>query len=144
MGLLYTIFVGFGVIYVLILVLGLLGVHYWVRIISIPSHYLWPAILVLCVIGSIALRSAIFDAWVMLLAGLLGFALRIRAYPLAPMVLGLILGPIAEVNFRRSMTISDGSLMVFVDSHIALLFLVLSAIALARPVYETVSKYTSA
>ncbi|QCS44973.1 tripartite tricarboxylate transporter permease [Natrinema versiforme] len=142
MDLLYTIFVGFGVIYVLILILGLAGVHYWVRIISIPSHYLWPGILVLCVIGSIALRSAVFDAWVMLIAGIVGFLLRQRAYPLAPMVLGLILGPIAETNFRRSLTISDGSYMIFLESHIALFFLMLCALALARPAYQSMSGFT--
>jgi putative tricarboxylic transport membrane protein len=133
-GLLYAIFVGFLLIYVLILVFGLLGAHYWVRLINIRESLLWPSIIVLCVIGSVALRGSVFDAWVMLGAGALGYLLRLRGYPLAPMVLGLILAPIAEVNLRRSLSLSGGSLDIFLTSPIALVILLLSVATLLVPV----------
>ncbi|MBV0902707.1 tripartite tricarboxylate transporter permease [Haloarcula salina] len=136
--LLYTIFVGFLVIYILILIFGLLGANYWARLINIPSSHIWPVILVLCVIGSIALRGNVFDAWVMLGAGVLGYAMRLRGYPLAPMVLGLILAPIAEVNLRRSLVLSGGSLDIFYTSPIALLVLLLSAAAITVPAVRSV------
>ena len=132
-GLVFSIFVGFFVVYVVILIAGLLGAHLWVRILNFPAMYLWPAIIVLCVVGSFALRGGIFDVWAMVLAGLLGFIMRMDGYPLAPMVLGLILGPIAEQNLRRSLELSDGSLDIIYTSPIAMTILVLSVISLFTP-----------
>lgn len=133
-GLLYTIFAGFLLIYVFILLFGLLGANYWARLITIPQSLLWPLIFVLCIVGAIALRGNLFDAWVMLAAGGLGFAMRLRGYPLAPMVLGLILAPIAEENLRRSLVLSDGSLAIFVTNPIAFVVLLLSAATILLPV----------
>ncbi|WP_266082663.1 tripartite tricarboxylate transporter permease [Haladaptatus caseinilyticus] len=138
-GLLYEIFMGFLLIYVFILLFGLLGAHYWVRLINIRESLLWPAIFVLCVIGAIALRGNVFDAWIMLGAGAIGYVLRLRGYPLAPMVLGLILAPIAEENLRRSLSLSGGSLDIFYQSPIALIILLLSAGTLILPVFRKVS-----
>ncbi|MDS0293697.1 tripartite tricarboxylate transporter permease [Halogeometricum luteum] len=137
--LLYTIFVGFLLIYVLILLFGLLGAHYWVRLINIRESLLWPAILVLCVIGAVALRGNLFDAWVMLGAGALGYVLRLRGYPLAPMVLGLILAPIAETNLRRSLSLSGGSFDIFYTSPIALVIILLSVATIAVPAVRSLS-----
>ena len=132
--LLYTIFVGFLLIYVFILVFGLLGAGYWARLINIPKQFLWPIILLLCVIGAIALRGNLFDAWIMLGSGVLGYAMRLRGYPLAPMVLGLILAPIAEENLRRSLELSNGSPDIFLTSPIALVILLLSVGTVLLPV----------
>lgn len=137
-ALIYTIFMGFLLIYVFILLFGLLGVHYWVRLINIRRAVLWPSILVLCVIGSIALRGNILDVWVMFAAGIVGYVLRLRGYPLAPMVLGLILAPIAEENLRRSLIVSGGSLDIFYTSTIALVILILSIITILLPIVRTI------
>ncbi len=133
-ALVFSIFVGFFLVYVVILIAGLLGAHLWVRILNFPPKYLWPAIIVLCVVGSFALRGGIFDVWAMVLAGLLGFLMRMDGYPLAPMVLGLILGPIAEQNLRRSLELSGGSLDIIYTSPIAMAILVLSVISLFTPI----------
>lgn len=132
--LVYAIFVGFFMVYVVILFAGLLGARLWVRIISFPEQYLWPTIFVLCVVGSLALRGNLFDVWAMVAAGVLGYLLREDGYPLAPMVLGMILGPIAEENLRRSLELSDGSWLIFVTSPIAGTLLILSAVSLLLPV----------
>lgn len=141
-GLVYAIFVGFFVVYVVILVLGLVGARFWARLIDFPPNLLWPAILVLTVVGSFALRGNVLDVWVMLGAGVLGFLMRIDDYPLAPMVLGLILGPIAEQNLRRSLQISGGSLDVFYTEPITAAILALSVVSLfvapLRRAYERV------
>jgi putative tricarboxylic transport membrane protein len=133
-GLVFSIFVGFFLVYVVILIVGLLGAHLWVRILNFPPQYLWPAIIVLCVVGSFALRGGIFDVWAMVFAGLLGFIMRMDGYPLAPMVLGLILGPIAEENLRRSLELSNGSLDIIYTSPIAMAILVLAVISLFTPI----------
>lgn len=136
--LLYTIFVGFLLIYVFILFFGLLGANYWARLINIPKQFLWPIILLLCVIGAIALRGNVFDAWIMLGSGVLGYLMRLRGFPLAPMVLGLILAPIAEENLRRSLNLSGGSLDIFYTSPIALAVLLLSIITVALPAIRVI------
>ncbi|RKD95172.1 tripartite tricarboxylate transporter permease [Halopiger aswanensis] len=132
-GLVFSIFVGFFVVYVVILVAGLLGAHVWVRLINFPAKYIWPAIFVLCVVGSFALRGGLFDVWAMVGAGALGYVLRLDGYPLAPMVLGLILGPIAEQNLRRSLELSNGSWDIIYTSPIAVAILVLSVVSLVLP-----------
>jgi len=132
-GLVFSIFVGFFIVYVVILVAGLLGAHVWVRLINFPAKYLWPAIFVLCVVGSFALRGGIFDVWAMVAAGVLGYVMRMDGYPLAPMVLGLILGPIAEANLRRSLELSNGTYDIIYTSPIAMSILLLSVASLFAP-----------
>lgn len=133
-GLVFSIFIGFFVVYVVILVLGLLGAHLWVRVINFPAKYLWPSILVFCVVGAFALRGSLLDMWVMVAAGVFGFVLRMDGYPLAPMVLGLILGPIAEQNLRRSLELSDGSWAIIYTSPIAMAILLLAVVSLLAPI----------
>ncbi|WP_132058861.1 tripartite tricarboxylate transporter permease [Halorussus amylolyticus] len=132
-ALVYAIFVGFFTVYVVILVFGLLGARYWAQLIDFPGTYLWPAIFVLSIVGAFALRGNVLDVWVALGAGVLGYAMRVEDYPLAPMVLGLILGPIAEVNLRRSLQLSGGSLEIFYAEPLTLGILVLAAISLLLP-----------
>lgn len=133
-GLVFSIFIGFFIVYVVILLLGLLGAHLWVRVINFPAKYLWPSILVFCVVGAFALRASVLDMWVMVVAGVVGFVLRMDGYPLAPMVLGLILGPIAEQNLRRSLELSNGSWDIIYTSPIAMAILLLGAVSLVLPI----------
>lgn len=133
-GLVFSIFIGFFLVYVVILVLGLLGAHVWVRVINFPAKYLWPSIFVLCVVGAFALRGNLLDMWVMVAAGVLGFILRMDGYPLAPIVLGMILGPIAEENLRRSLELSNGSWDIIYTSPIAMVILVLAVVSLVAPI----------
>lgn len=132
--LVYAIFVGFFLVYLCILVFGMIGARFWARLIEFPAKYLWPVIFVLCIVGSLALRGNTFDIWVMLAAGVFGFLLRMDGYSLAPMVLGLILGPIAEENLRRALSISDGSLNIFYTSPLTMIILTLSILSLFLPV----------
>jgi putative tricarboxylic transport membrane protein len=135
-ALVYSIFVGFFVVYIFILIFGLLGARLWARLIDFPAKYLWPSIFVLSLVGSYALRANLLDVWVALGAGILGYLLRIEDYPLAPMVLGLILAPIAEVNLRRSLQLSGGSLDIFVTNSVALVVLLLSVVSMFYPVIQ--------
>ena len=134
--LVYSIFVGFFAVYVVILVVGLVGARFWARIIDFPPQYLWPVIFVLSLVGAFALRGNVLDVWVTIGAGALGFAMRTQDYPLAPMVLGLILGPIAEVNLRRALKLSDGSLDIFLGDPLTLAILALSVVSLLYPVVQ--------
>jgi putative tricarboxylic transport membrane protein len=135
-ALVYAIFIGFLLVYVGILVIGLVGARFWVKLIDFPPQYLWPVIFVLCVVGTLALRGNMLDIWVMLAAGLLGYLLRSEGFPLAPLVLGMILGPIAESSLRRSLAISNGSLDIFYQSEISLAIFVLTALSLLAPMVQ--------
>lgn len=132
-ALVYAIFVGFFMVYVVILLLGLVGARYWARLIDFPGKYLWPGIFVLSIVGAFALRGNALDVWVALGAGVLGYAMRVEDYPVAPMVLGLILGPIAEVNLRRSLKLSGGSLEIFYSEPLTLGILILAVVSLLLP-----------
>ncbi|UPV76616.1 tripartite tricarboxylate transporter permease (plasmid) [Halorussus limi] len=135
--LVYAIFVGFFVVYLVVGAIGLIGARYWAKIIDFPAKYLWPSILVLSFVGAYALRGNMLDVWVMFGAGVLGYVMRAENYPLAPMVLGLILGPIAEVNLRRSLKLSGGSLGIFYEKPLTLAILLLAIASLLLPLVQT-------
>lgn len=108
--LIYGLFIGFALVYLVLLILGWFGTTFWVKLIeSVPPRLLWPSVIVLAVVGSYAMRSSIFDVLVMFLAAILGYIMVKGGFPLAPLIIGVILGPIAESGFRRAMIINDGS-----------------------------------
>ena len=108
--LVYGSFVAMGLAYLCLLVIGLAGIRMWVRVIQIPPAYLWPLVLVFSVVGSYAVRTNVFDVLVMLAAGVLGYLLTKGGYPVAPLLIAVIVGPLLEENFRRSMINSGGDL----------------------------------
>jgi len=104
---------------VVLLIAGLLLVPVFVQLLRLPKSVLIPTILVLCAVGTFALQSSVFDLWVMFGFGILGVFLRMASYPLAPVVIGTILGPIVENNFRRSLLVSRDGPWIFVDRPIS-------------------------
>ena len=117
-------------------VLGLSMVRSLVKVLLIPRQKLMPVIFVLCVVGSFALQARLFDVGVMIVFGLLGFILREMEYPMAPLVLGIILGDILDKNLRRSLVLSNGSLVPFFTRPICLaIFLVTLFVIVNRTVW---------
>ncbi|RYF41355.1 MAG: transporter, partial [Comamonadaceae bacterium] len=96
-----------------ILVYGLTLTKFLVQVLRVPTTIIVPMILVLCTVGSFALASRLFDIWVMVGFGIIGFVLRRYGYPIAPLVLGIVLGDLLEKNFRRGLVLSDGDLSPF-------------------------------
>ncbi len=90
-------------------VLGLSMVKSLVKVLLVPRQKLMPIIFVLCVVGSFALQARLFDVGIMIFFGLLGFILREMEYPMAPLVLGIILGDILDKNLRRSLVLSTAT-----------------------------------
>ncbi|HOA76722.1 MAG TPA: tripartite tricarboxylate transporter permease [Thermosynergistes sp.] len=105
---------------VMMLILGLTLTRFTVRVLEIKKEIFMPLVVVLCIIGAYAVNMRIFDVYLMLGFGLLGYALRIGKFPAAPMTLGIILGPMADENFRRALSIADGSLAPFFTRPISL------------------------
>ena len=100
----------------LLLVLNLPLVGLWVRLLQIPRPYLYAGILTFAALGGYALNGVRTDLWVLLGIGILGYAMRRFGYPIAPAVIGLILGPIAEEQLRRTLAISQGDPAALVTS----------------------------
>lgn len=94
-------------------ILGLSMVKTLVKVLQIPRQKLMPIVFVLCAIGSYAIDSRLFQIKVMIIFGIIGYFMREMDYPVAPMVLGIILGDILDKNLRRSLILSDGSLIPF-------------------------------
>jgi len=118
---------------ILTFVFGFFLIRFFVRLMRTPSHILLVMIALLCVVGSFAIRNNVVDVYVMISFGVIGYVMNRLEIPVAPLAFGLILGPILEENLRRSLIISDGSWLVFVERPIALTMLLLSIGALVYP-----------
>ena len=114
-----------GNVMLVILNLPLIGI--WVKLLSTPYRLLYPAILLACAVGVYSVRNSVFDIGMMTLFGLIGYLLiRLQADP-APLLLGLVLGPLMEQNLRRAMLISDGDWTVFFTKPISAALLAATA-----------------
>jgi putative tricarboxylic transport membrane protein len=100
---------------VFLLIAGILVTPLFVFVLRIPKYYLIPIVLLLCSIGTFALQASVFDLKVMLAFGLIGILFRAANYPLSPIVIGLILGPVLESNLRRALLISREGYWIFVE-----------------------------
>ena len=118
----------------MLLVLNLPLVGLWAKLLLIPRPYLYGGILVFSMLGVYSLNNAVFDLWLLLGIGLIGFLMRQFDYPVAPMVVGLILGPMAEGQFRRAYAIAQGDVSVFFTQPISLALLVLAAACVIGPI----------
>jgi putative tricarboxylic transport membrane protein len=96
-----------------ILAYGLLLTRPLLYVLAVPRERLMPVIFVLCTVGAFAIASRVFDIWVMLVFGVIGFVLREMRYPMAPLVLGLVLGDILDKSLRRGLVLTDGALGPF-------------------------------
>jgi putative tricarboxylic transport membrane protein len=112
-------------------VLSLLRLRGVVRLLDLPRHYLWTSILICCAVGTYSIGNNPLDVLVMFLAGLLGLAMRRYGFPAGPMVLGLLLGPLAEANLRRALVI--GGPAEILTSPISVVLLLAGLLALAWP-----------
>lgn len=128
-----SIFISLLLSVVFMTILGLLGARWYAKLISTPKRFLIPAVLLFCLIGSYAINNSIFDVGILIVSGIVGFMLRKFGFPVAPVILGLILGPMFESNLRRSLMLSRGDWSTFVSRPISLGFLIVAFVILAGP-----------
>lgn len=136
-GLVYGFFLAFILanFAMLVLMLGLLKP--FAMLLKVKSCFMLPFILVMCVIGSFVLNNTMSDVWVLIGFGLLGYVLVKNGFPLGSLVLGIILGPIAEINIREGLTASHGSFMPLVSRPVSLIFLVVAVLVFVLPRWKT-------
>lgn len=118
---------------VLLLVLNLPLIGVWVQILRIPYGILFPFIFLFCLIGAYSLNSSTLDILIMIIFGIVGYLMKKFRYEAAPLVLAFVLGPMLEENFRQSLLISHGSLMIFLSYPIAAIFVIISLSLLVSP-----------
>ncbi|MFN0159730.1 MAG: tripartite tricarboxylate transporter permease [Burkholderiales bacterium] len=128
-GLIASLYVG----NVILLVLNLPLIGLWVRVLSIPRDILYAAILVFATLGAYSMHQSWVDLLMLYIFGLLGFAMRRFDIPVGPAVIGLILGPLAETQFRRALQIAQGDASVFVTQPISATFLAITALLIVAP-----------
>jgi putative tricarboxylic transport membrane protein len=118
-----------------ILIFGLALTPAFIQVLRVPRGWLMPVVFVMCVIGPYALTQRLFDVYVMLAFGIIGYVLRRLDYPMAPLVLGIILGDLLDKSLRRGLTLSDGSLAPFFTRPISAAFalLILATVVFSIP-----------
>ncbi len=131
--LLYTVFIGLIIANLAILFLAKPFIRVFAKILKVPYTIIGPLIIIFCIVGTYAVRNSIFDVAIMFAFGVLGYFFEKAKYPLAPIVLGLVLGPIAEVHFRRAMEMSNGDLSIFFTRPISLIMILLAVISFIVP-----------
>jgi TctA family transporter len=127
-----------GNLMLVILNLPLIGL--WVRLISVPYHLLYPAILVFCAIGVFSVSNSQYDVYLMALFALLGYVFAKLDCELAPMLLGFILGPMMEEYLRRALLLSRGDTAIFVTRPLSAAMLALAVAAMFVVLSPTLRK----
>ena len=115
------------------LLLNLAMIPIFIRVLAMPFTILTPIIFVLCVVGVFATTDRMFDAWLMLLFGVVGYLMRKLNYPVAPAVLAIVLGPLAERSLRQSLISSQGDAMTFFERPISLACILIAVALVAYP-----------
>jgi putative tricarboxylic transport membrane protein len=110
----------------MLLALNVPLVGMFVSVLRIPYAYLYPLIIMFCIIGVYEVNNSIIDVWIMLIMGVLGYALRKFGFDPAPLVLGLVIAPIFEQSMRQSLIMSNGNYLIFLERPIALLLIAVS------------------
>jgi putative tricarboxylic transport membrane protein len=128
---------------VILLILNLPLIPLWVQVLRIPDKILYPLIVLFCLLGAYSINNSVFDIGVMILFGVVGYLLNKFDFEAAPMILGFVLGPMFEVNLRRSLLMSQGSFAIFVERPIALVALIICIILIILPIYQTIRKKRS-
>ncbi|TWH64803.1 putative tricarboxylic transport membrane protein [Azomonas agilis] len=137
----YGIFAACLVANVIMLMLEFFGLRIYVKLLKIPKYLLMPVIIVLCTVGAFSVNSQVFNVWCILLFGVIGYLMVKGGLPIAPAILGFILGPLVETNLRRGLMLTEGNFLGFLERPIALTFLVVAVLALVVPLFSAYTQH---
>jgi putative tricarboxylic transport membrane protein len=132
-GLVWALIASLYIGNVMLLILNLPLIRIWVKLLEIPRPLLYSGILVFATLGVYSLSNSAVDLLVMYAIGILGFFMRRYDFPVGPVILGVILGPLMEAQFRRALSISQGDPLIFVTRPLSLAILLLAFVALLLP-----------
>jgi TctA family transporter len=138
--LVYAIYLTFVVANLLLIPLAYLAIRGSGLLLRIPRNVLMSVIFVFCIVGAYSIRNNTLDIWVMLAMGLLGFALERNGFPVAPVVLGIVLGPLVERTFMQSVIATDWDLLQFFSRPISAMLLVMTVAIWFLPTIQSLSR----
>ncbi|KMK67645.1 tripartite tricarboxylate transporter permease [Puniceibacterium sp. IMCC21224] len=121
----------------LLILLNVPMIGLWVRLLLVPYHLLFPAVLMFICIGTYTVHNSAADIWMVAFFGALGYLMRFLSLPPAPLLLGFVLGPLMEEHFRRAMLLSRGDFMTFFDRPISCVVMIITGMLLVWTVWST-------
>ena len=127
----YGLFASLLIANVVLLAMGLFGSRLWIQVCSVPKRVLYPLIIAVSFVGSFAIRNSMFDVASCVAFGVIGWMLRRNRFPVVPIVLGMVLGDVVEMNFRQAVLI--GGYNTFVTRPVCLGILVLATLSIVVP-----------
>jgi putative tricarboxylic transport membrane protein len=130
----YAVFLLFIIANIIMVPMGILCIKAAKRILQVPRNILMPIILLFCIVGTFAINNTLFDVGIMLVAGLIAYLLEENHFPIAPAILGVVLGGMLEENFITSMIKADGNLLAFFARPIAATLAVVTILVWVMPV----------
>ena len=139
-NLVYGIMFGFLLTTVAMYILGRFLTPMFSRVLTVPNPILVPIVLVLSVVAVFAEHGSFFNVWFALLIGVIGYIMKVLNFSLASFVIAFVLGPIIEVNFRRSLILSEGSLAIFFTRPISLVIALIIIVVLVLPLIKKFKK----
>jgi putative tricarboxylic transport membrane protein len=122
----------------MLLILNLPLIPLWVRVLKIPYSYLSSFIILFCLIGAYSLNNSTTDVYIAVIFSLVGLLMKKFAFEPAPLVLAFVLGPLLETALRRSLILSDGSILIFLQRPISAAFILFSLIVLVAPLFSQI------
>ncbi len=122
----------------MLLILNLPLIPLWVRVLKIPYSYLSSFIILFCLIGAYSLNNSSTDVYIAVIFSLVGLLMKKFAFEPAPLVLAFVLGPLLETALRRSLILSDGSLLIFLQRPISAGFILCSIVVLVAPLFSQI------
>jgi len=128
--LVYGMFIAMAVSSLMMLVVAVFSMRLFLRVTEVPKWLIVPVVMTCCVVGTFALNNRVTDLYLLIFIGIAGYTMRALGYSLAPLVLGVILGPIAETNLRRAL-MTDPDLSLFLTRPISLIFLIAALLSIA-------------
>jgi len=140
----YAIYFAIIVSYIVTMVVQIWGIRWFVKVMSVPAHLMAAVIIVLCVLGSYAIRNSMFDVYTMAVMGLIGYLLQRLRVPVAPVVLGLVLGGMLENQYRTALILNEGSHQIFLDSKVAVGFFALIVLMIGMQLWSSRKKSQAA
>ena len=132
----YSVFASMMVANVVMLIVGTFGVKFFAKVITINRNILLPVIFMLSLVGAYSMINSTFDVWLAIGYGVLGYFLQRFNFPVSPILLALILGPMAEGNLRRALVVSQGSISILFMRPISAILLLAAVISIATSVIK--------
>jgi len=134
MDVIYSVFSSMMVANIALLIVGLIGIRFFARAITVRKSILLPTIFVLSLVGAYSMRNSMFDIWLALAFGVIGYFLQRYRFPVSPILLAIILGPMAESNLRRALIVADNSILEVMTKPITATLLTLGILTLVTSI----------